>query len=311
MQPVILLMGPTASGKTGLALELARKLPLEIVSVDSAQVYRGMDIGTAKPTAQQRAQVPHHLLDVLDPADPYSAARFRTDALRLIDEIRARSHMPLLAGGTMLYFQVLLKGLSDLPSASPELRARLSEEARRQGWPAMHQKLASLDPQSAARLHPNDSQRIQRALEIVELTGEPIRRQRDDAKSGGMDGSVIKLGLNPPDRKVLHEQVRQRFEQMMKTGFLDEVARLRARGDLHTDLPSMRAVGYRQLWGHLDGAYDLKTAVEKGIAATRQLVKRQLTWLRAETGLYCLDPSQPDVAGYALEHIQSRTVEAA
>ena len=308
MQPVILLMGPTASGKTGLALELARKLPIEIISVDSAQVYRGMDIGTAKPDARQRAQVPHHLLDILDPADPYSAARFRADALRLIDDIRARGRRPLLVGGTMLYFQALLKGLSELPPASPELRARLSNQARVAGWPAMHARLAQVDPESAARLHPNDSQRVQRALEINELTGAPATRTRDVTGTAGLPWPVIKLALNPPDRKVLHQRIAQRFQQMMDAGFLSEVAALRGRGDLHTGLPSMRAVGYRQIWDHLEGAYDLTAAVARGIAATRQFAKRQLTWLRAETDLHLLDPGQPDLAGCALERIHARRV---
>jgi tRNA dimethylallyltransferase len=312
-------MGPTASGKSGLALALAEKLAVEIVSVDSAQVYRGLDIGSAKPSPEIRARIPHHLIDILDPAEPYSAARFRDDALRLIVEIRARGRIPLLVGGTMLYFHALQKGLSELPPADAALRVRIGEEAARSGWPALHEKLARLDPASAARLHPNDSQRIQRALEIVELTGHAVGRAQQRVAAGGLSGCVIKLGLNPPERALLHEQIARRFRQMMEQGFLQEVARLRERGDpstgsgrsLHPDLPSMRAVGYRQLWGHLDGCCDLATAVEQGIAATRQLAKRQLTWLRAETGVHWLDPAQPDLAARALEHIHTRTVKLA
>lgn len=317
--PVVLLMGPTASGKTGLALQLAERLPLEIVSVDSAQVYRGMDIGTAKPSAEIRARVPHHLIDIRDPAEAYSAARFRDDALRLISDIRARGRVPLLVGGTMLYFRALQQGLSDLPPANADLRARLEAQARASGWPALHARLAQVDAETAARLHPNDSQRIQRALEIFELSGQPASRLHSASEKSGLSGPVIKLALNPPERRVLHRQIRERFMQMMDAGFLDEVARLRARGDpstssgqvLHPDLPSMRAVGYRQLWAHLDGACSLETAVEHGIAATRQLAKRQLTWLRAEPQLQWLDPARPGLAGQALERIEVGAVKGA
>ncbi|MBI3171801.1 MAG: tRNA (adenosine(37)-N6)-dimethylallyltransferase MiaA [Hydrocarboniphaga effusa] len=309
--PVVLLMGPTASGKSGLALALAEKLAVEIISVDSAQVYRGMDIGSAKPSPEIRARVKHHLIDILDPAEPYSAACFREDALRLIAEIRARGHVPLLVGGTMLYFRALQQGLSELPPADAALRARITADAARSGWPALHERLARLDPASAARLHPNDSQRIQRALEIIALTGQAVGRAQERAGSGGLSGRVIKLGLNPPERALLHEQIARRFRQMMEQGFLEEVTRLRARGDLHTDLPSMRAVGYRQLWGHLDGRYDLAAAVEQGIAATRQLAKRQLTWLRAEPRLLWLDPAQPGLLAQALGHVHGRKVESA
>jgi tRNA dimethylallyltransferase len=300
--PTVLLMGPTASGKTGLALALAERLPLEIVSVDSAQVYRGMDIGTAKPSAELRARVPHHLIDVADPAQPYSAARFCEDALALVEQIRGRGHVPLLAGGTMLYFRALQSGLSELPAADPVLRARLAAEAERHGWPALHARLAQVDPGSAARLHPNDAQRIQRALEIVELGGAPVG-QLQARRSGRLAGPVVKLAVNPPQRAVLHERIRARFLEMMEQGFLDEVRRLRARGDLSPDLPSMRAVGYRQLWAHLDGTWDRATAVERGIAATRQLAKRQLTWLRAEPEVVWLDPADPALVERALEQI--------
>jgi tRNA dimethylallyltransferase len=316
MSPVVLLMGPTASGKSALAEALAARVPLEIVSVDSAQVYRGMDVGTAKPDAALRARIPHHLIDVADPAEAYSAARFRDDALPLIAQIRARGKLPLLVGGTMLYFRVLQEGLSDLPAADAALRARLAEEGARLGWPALHARLARLDPASAARLHPNDAQRIQRALEIVELGGAPVAQQQATRSAAGLEGRVVKLAVNPPDRTRLHERVRARFLQMMDAGFLDEVRRLRARGDpatgsgpaLHRDLPSMRAVGYRQLWAHLDGEYDLPTAIERGIAATRQLAKRQLTWLRAEPSVAWLDPDDPHRVERALERILPSTV---
>ena len=305
--PTVLLMGPTASGKTGLALALAEQLPVEIVSVDSAQVYRGMDIGTAKPGPELRARVPHHLIDVADPAQPYSAARFCDEARPLIEQIRARGRVPLLAGGTMLYFRALQEGLSALPPADPALRARLADEARQQGWPALHARLARLDPDSAARLHPNDAQRIQRALEIVELGGAPVGRLQA-ARGAGLAPPVVKLAVNPPDRALLHERIRERFAAMMAQGFLDEVRALRARGDLSPELPSMRAVGYRQLWAHLDGAWDLATAVERGIAATRQLAKRQLTWLRTEPEVAFLDPAAPDLVDRALERIRAGTV---
>jgi tRNA dimethylallyltransferase len=302
-------MGPTASGKSGLALALCEELDCEIVSVDSAQVYRGMDIGTAKPDAATRARAPHHLIDLCDPAQAYSAARFCDDAARAVGEIRARNRIPLLAGGTMLYFRALQRGLSDLPPADKDFRAALAQEAGRVGWPALHARLAQRDPASAARLHPNDAQRIQRALEIVERSGTPVSGHAPPA-GGGLDGPVVKLALNPPQRSLLHERIGARFRQMMQAGFLDEVARLRARGDLSADLPSMRAVGYRQLWAHLDGAWDLATGVERGIAATRQLAKRQLTWLRAEPAATWLDPDAPDLLARALEQIRSAKVEA-
>ena len=306
----LFLMGPTASGKSQLALALCERFDAEIVSVDSAQVYRGMDIGTAKPDAATRARVPHHLLDLCDPAEAYSAARFREDALRAIAGIRARGRVPLLVGGTMLYFRALQQGLSDLPPADPQFRARLAEEARRQGWPALHARLARLDPDSAARLHPNDAQRIQRALEIVELGGAPVGALQARKAGLALGGPVVKVALNPAERSVLHERIAARFYDMMRAGFLDEVARLRARGDLHADLPSMRAVGYRQLWAHLDGAWDLATAVARGIAATRQFAKRQLTWLRAEPDLAWHDPRDAGLPARVAEQIRAAAVQA-
>lgn len=293
--PVILLMGPTASGKTGLALALSERMPVEIISVDSAQVYRGMDIGTAKPDWAMRARVPHHLIDLLDPAESYSAARFAKDALRLIGEIRARGRVPLLVGGTMLYYRALTQGFSALPPADAQLRTQLEAEAARAGWPALHARLAQLDPATGERLHPNDQQRIQRALEIHALTGLTPTEFYTRPKSTGLEGPVIKLALNPPDRATLHGRIALRFRQMMREGFLDEVARLRERGDLHPNLPSVRSVGYRQLWEHLDGQDSLEEAVERGIAATRQLAKRQLTWLRSEENLNWFNPDEPEL----------------
>lgn len=307
--PAVLLMGPTASGKSALALALAERLPVEIISVDSAQVYRGMDVGTAKPPPGVRARVVHHLIDVADPAEAYSAARFRDEALALVAAIRARGRVPVLAGGTMLYFRALQSGLSDLPPAHPALRARLAEEAARVGWPALHARLATHDPASGARLHPNDSQRIQRALEILELTGRPASTMAAPAAGSTLAGPLVKLAVNPADRAALHARIARRFKDMMDAGFLAEVARLRARGDLHGDLPSMRAVGYRQLWAHLDGTWDLPTAVARGIAATRQLAKRQLTWLRYEAGVEWLDPDRSGVVERALERIKGSAVE--
>lgn len=308
LPPVLLLMGPTASGKTRLSLDLAGELPAEIVSVDSAQVYRGMDIGSAKPDAATLERVPHHLIDILDPAEIYSAARFREDALRLIGEIRARGRMPMLVGGTMLYFRALQQGLSDLPPANAALRERIEEDAERLGWPAMHARLAARDPATAARLHPNDQQRIQRALEVIELSGvTPTELYRQPRAGGsGIPGEVIKLALNPPARAELHRRIAERFRQMMTEGFLEEVRRLHGRADLHPDLPSVRSVGYRQLWEHLEGHYSLDEAVERGIAATRQFAKRQLTWLRSEPGLCWLDPAQPELLQRALGLIRTR-----
>ena len=299
--PVVLLMGPTASGKTGLSLQLAEHLPVEIVSVDSAQVYRGMDVGTAKPDAATRARVPHHLIDILDPAEAYSAARFRDDALRLIGEIRARGRVPLLVGGTMLYYRALQFGLSNLPSADPGLRQRLEQDAAREGWPAMHARLASKDAATAARLHPNDQQRIQRALEIVELTGMAPSDFYAQVKPEGVPGRLIKIALSSPQRAELHARIAERFHQMMRDGFLDEVQQLKARGDLHPELPAIRAVGYRQLWEYLEGRNRLDTAVENGIAATRQFAKRQMTWLRSEPSLHWLDPASKYLSAEALQ----------
>lgn len=278
-------MGPTASGKTGLAVELARALPLEIVSVDSALVYRGMDIGTAKPAPELRAEIPHHLIDLVDPAEAYSAGRFRRDALAAMGAIRARGKVPLLVGGTMMYFRALQRGLAELPEASPAVRAELDREAATHGWPALHARLAEVDPVAAARIRPGDSQRIQRALEVWRLAGRPLSALQAEGESRLEGWRLLKLALAPPDRAELHARIARRFEAMMAAGFLEEVRRLHARGDLHAGLPSIRAVGYRQLWAALAGDCDPEAAVRDAVTATRRLAKRQMTWLRAEDGL--------------------------
>jgi tRNA dimethylallyltransferase len=287
--PVLFLMGPTASGKTALAVELVRRLPFEIISVDSALVYREMDIGTAKPDRETRRVAPHRLVDILDPAEAYSAGRFRTDALREIATIQAAGRAPLLVGGTMLYFRALERGLAELPSADPALRARLAAELAEQGSAALHARLARLDPTAAARIHPHDPQRIQRALEVHELTGRPLTELCAHPRNEPLPFRIVKLIVAPADRRVLHERIDQRFRMMLARGFIAEVERLRSRGDLDVDKPAMRAVGYRQVWAYLDGALDDAAMVERGIAATRQFAKRQLTWLRAESGSAWLD----------------------
>ena len=285
----VLLLGPTASGKSALAMQLAEKIPLEIVSVDSAQVYRGMDIGTAKPGAADRAAVPHHLIDIRDPADPYSAADFVRDATVAIREIRARGKLPLLVGGTMLYAKALREGLSDLPSADPEVRARIEAEARELGWPELHARLAKVDPPTAARLKPNDSQRIQRALEIYEATESPMSELLSTNLAPPMKLSI--LALLPDDRALLHKRIAQRFDAMLDAGLLDEVRALHGRGDLHPDLPSMRSVGYRQAWRFVEGQWSFDEFREAGIAATRQLAKRQMTWLRSMPAVIVIEPT--------------------
>ena len=299
-------MGPTASGKTAAALTIARERPVEIISVDSALVYRGMDVGTAKPTREELAAAPHHLIDILDPAEAYSAMQFRQDALRLVENIASRGKLPLLVGGTMLYFKALRDGLDELPQADPALRARLDAEAAQLGMPALHARLARLDPATAARLQPNDSQRIQRALEIIELTGQPMSSLLSNRAAPELPFALLPLALEPSDRAVLHERIAQRFDAMLadeERGLLAEVAALRARGDLHPGLPSMRCVGYRQAWEYLDGDYDRDTLREKGIAATRQLAKRQLTWLRSMPDRIVIDCLALDATEQVLRKI--------
>ena len=302
------LLGPTASGKTAAALALAARRPVEIISVDSALVYRQMDIGTAKPTAEERAVAPHHLIDIVDPTDVYSAAQFRTDTLRLTADIHARGRLPLLVGGTMLYFKALTQGLSDLPTADPEVRAALDADAAREGWPAMHARLASVDPVTAARLAPNDSQRIQRALEIFMLSGQAMSTllaapaRQDDAASAWR---FVPIALEPSDRSVLHARIEKRFDAMLDGGFIDEVVKLRERGDLTPEMPSMRCVGYRQVWEYLDGTVDYATMRDKGIFATRQLCKRQLTWLRSMTERVVIDCCDPHATARVLDVIEA------
>ena len=289
--PVLLLSGPTGAGKTDWAIRLAESAPVEIVSVDSALVYRGLDIGTAKPAREVRARIPHHLIDICDAAESYSAGRFVGDALECIRDIHARRRVPLLVGGTMLYVRSLLDGLAALPAASPRLRRELDARAARAGWPALHAELARLDPAAAARIAPNDAQRIQRALEVRHATGRPISELQRARTSPLAPYSVRYWMLSPPDRAVLHQRLAGRFEAMMAMGFLDEVRGLRDRGDLTSAHSSMRAVGYRQLWAHLEGRYGLAEAGRRALAATRQLAKRQLTWMRAESRGEWLDPA--------------------
>ena len=302
---MLCLAGPTASGKTAAALAIADAFaatrPVEIVSVDSALVYRGMDIGTAKPSADERARVPHHLIDIIEPTQAYSAAQFVADASRLVAEIQARDHLPLLVGGTMLYFKALFEGLDAMPASDPSIRSALDDEAARVGWPAMHSQLAQVDPITAARLAPGDSQRIQRALEVWRVSGRPLSSFHS-AKPARDTPPLI--SLEPNDRAWLHERIGQRFAAMLDAGLVDEVKRLRARGDLHAELPAMRCVGYRQTWDALDRG-ELDTLLEKGSAATRQLAKRQLTWLRSMPQREVIACDAPDATARVVERALS------
>ena len=300
----IFLMGPTASGKTALACDLSERFALDLVSVDSALVYRGMDIGTAKPDAATLARYPHALVDIRDPAQPYSAADFRADALPVMRRIGAQGRVPLLVGGTGLYFRALQQGLSDLPEADPAIRERLAEQAQQLGWPAMHARLAQLDPAAARRIGCNDAQRLQRALEVIELTGQPLSELQRGGSSGHFPWRVLKLALLPADRGVLHERIAQRFDSMLAAGFLDEVRALRVRGDLHAELPAIRAVGYRQAWEHLAGGSTPGEFRDRGIFATRQLAKRQITWLRSDVGARLFDPDRPGLPTRAADAVQ-------
>ncbi len=304
--PVILLMGPTCSGKTALAVALAQALAGEIISVDSALVYRGMDIGTAKPTLAERGGIRHHLLDCLEPTANFSTGEFRSQALALIADIYARGKLPILAGGTMLYFSALTQGLAQLPGADAGIRERLEQELQVLGKQALHDRLAELDPEAAARIHVNDPQRVQRALEVYEISGRSLSSYFQAQPANTLPYRFIKIIVAPEQRAELHEKIAQRFQQMLAQGFLDEVAALHARGDLHPGLPAIRCVGYRQAWAYLDGEYGYVEMQEKAIAATRQLAKRQFTWLRKETDACRLDSAAPDLLAQALAYIQAQ-----
>ncbi|HEU4375557.1 MAG TPA: tRNA (adenosine(37)-N6)-dimethylallyltransferase MiaA [Telluria sp.] len=311
MKPLaVAIMGPTASGKTAAALAIAREIPSEIISVDSALVYRGMDIGTAKPNAEELASAPHHLIDIIEPTEAYSVAQFRADTLRLVDEISARGKLPLLVGGTMMYFKGLAEGLDDLPTANVQLRAEIEAEAARIGWPGMHEKLRALDPVTAERLAPNDAQRINRALEIIELSGRPMSELLLGRPKLELPFDMLSFALEPSDRAVLHARIATRFEQMLgkrdDSGIVAEVAGLRARGDLHPGLPSMRCVGYRQTWDYLDDKFDRAALRDTGIIATRQLAKRQLTWLRAMPERVVIDCLAGDPTAAMLKQLKAR-----
>ena len=308
-QGVVCISGPTAAGKTALAMQLYDALPVELISVDSALIYRGMDIGTAKPSPAELAQYPHHLIDIRDPAEIYSAADFRIDALRLIEDIRQRGNIPVLVGGTMLYYRALLAGLSNLPAADATIRAVLQQRAAAEGWQALHDELADIDPASAQRIHPNDPQRLLRALEVFSISGKTLT-ELTRTQQPGLSLPTWQIACAPPDRKVLHQRIEQRFDMMLADGFESEVLALRQRGDLHLDLPSMRCVGYRQMWQYLDGQLSAAEMRERGIIATRQLAKRQITWLRSWTGLHWLDPLAEDAMGQIVAILAAQPLPA-
>jgi tRNA dimethylallyltransferase len=303
----IFLMGPTASGKTALSVQLAQALNGEIISVDSAQVFKGMDIGTAKPTLQERGGIPHYLLDILDPSESFSTGQFRNRALSLMQDIAARGKIPILTGGTMLYFNALNSGLAALPEADPDIRDRLDRELEQLGKEAMHQRLAKIDPESAARIHPNDPQRIQRALEVYEISGRPLTSFFNSGQTSDIPFHKIKLIIAPQDRKILHDLIARRFRRMLEQGFVEEVEALYRRGDLSEKMPSIRAVGYRQIWSYLQGEYDYQTMTEKGIIATRQLAKRQFTWLRREVDGAVFETDQTNLLAKVLEEVNVRS----
>jgi tRNA dimethylallyltransferase len=296
--PIPLIMGPTGAGKTDLAMRLAQVLPLEIVSVDSAMVYRGMDIGTGKPAPDLLRQHPHHLVDILDPAQSYSAGQFVRDAHRAIDDIRARGKTPLFVGGTMLYFRALRRGLAELPEADAQIRNDIDADAARRGWPALHADLAAIDPAAAARIQPRDAQRIQRALEVHRLTGSTLTELHAAARPIRPDLSFVAYAWSPADRTRLYDAIERRLHQMMRDGFLDEVRRLHARGDLHAALPAIRSVGYRQLWEHVAGDEPLDSAVQRAIFATRHLARRQFIWLRSDSNVLCVDALEPSATAH-------------
>lgn len=301
----ITLMGPTASGKTDLAIFLVQHFPVDIISVDSAMVYRGLDIGSAKPSKEELANAPHRLIDITDPKNAYSAANFRNDALAEMAKITAAGRIPLLVGGTMLYFRALLQGLSELPSADEKVREKIEQQAKEVGWDKMHQRLAEVDSEAAERIHPNDPQRIGRALEVYEMTGRAMSELQREQKAEPLPYDVLKLALVPSDRAMLHQRIEKRFGLMLEQGLIDEVKTLKERGDLHEDLPAMRAVGYRQVWDYLEGKLDYTEMQERGVIATRQLAKRQFTWLRSEKDLTIFDLSR-----YSAQHIQENVLKS-
>jgi tRNA dimethylallyltransferase len=302
----IFLMGPTASGKTTLSVQLAQALNGEIISVDSALVFKGMDIGTAKPTQEERGGIPHHLIDILDPAEAFSTGQFRRQALNIMGDITSRGKIPILVGGTMLYFNALNSGLAKLPEADADIRAKLDQDLEKLGKEALHQRLAKVDPESAARIHPNDPQRIQRALEVYEISGKPLTSFFIEAQAQDIPYQRIKLIIAPQDRAILHDIIARRFKQMLEQGFIDEVVALYQRGDLTEKMPSVRAVGYRQAWSYLQGEYDLETMIEKAIVATRQLAKRQFTWLRREVDAASFQAGQKDLLAKVLETVNDK-----
>ena len=305
---VVCLMGPTASGKTGLAVELAQHHNFEIISVDSALVYKGMDIGTAKPDAELLAKAPHRLIDIIDPTESYSAADFVLDAVDHVQDILSKGKTPLLVGGTMMYFNALQKGLAEMPNANAELRATIEQEALEKGWASLHEELQKVDPAAALRIHPNDPQRLQRAIEVYRLTGKTMTQFWSEQESVSLPFDMINMAVMPKERSVLHERIEQRFYHMMDQGFLAEVEGFYRRGDLSIEMPSMRCVGYRQLWQYLNGDDLLDDAIFKGVVASRQLAKRQLTWLRGWEDLMIFDSLSKDLVPDALNYIQSKII---
>lgn len=305
---VVCLMGPTASGKTGLAVDLVQHHDFEIISVDSALVYKGMDIGTAKPDADLLAKAPHRLIDIIDPTESYSAADFVADVVHEVADIVAKGKTPLLVGGTMMYFNALQKGLAEMPTADVQLRKEIEQEALQKGWPALHEYLQGVDPEAALRIHPNDPQRLQRAIEVYRLTGKTMTQFWAEQEEASMPFEMINMAVMPKERSVLHQRIEQRFDEMMANGFLAEVEGFYRRGDLSIEMPSMRCVGYRQLWQYLDGVDSLDDAIFKGVVASRQLAKRQLTWLRGWEDLTIFDSLSKDLTSEALNYIESRII---
>ncbi len=311
LPPAIFIMGPTASGKTALACQLYDKFPSEIISVDSALVYKELNIGSAKPSKEELSQYPHHLIDIRDPSEPYSAMDFRTDALKLMDEITQRGKIPILVGGTMMYFKFLLEGAAKLPVADESIRHKIEEDAKLNGWPAIHAQLAQVDPGSAARLSPNDPQRVQRALEVYLISGKTLTQHWAEQEIAPFPYKVLQFALCPKERKTLHVRIEKRFHDMLEQGFIEEVKALQDRGDLDASLPAIRAVGYRQVWEYLNGELSYDEMVFKGVVATRQLAKRQITWLRSWSDLHWLDSEAENLAHSALKIVESEAIVVA